>query len=513
MRSLICGAFLLASSLATAAGSAMPRVTLDYCTVEAAIGNDTLGFYRYQNIRFAAPVTGDRRFAKPELPLVETEINYGDIVSESIDCSTSEDCLFLDVWTPANSTSKKLPVLMYVYGGGFTGGSKIQSTPEGLFDLSKDFIFVAANYRLGVTGLLNGPSFQHEGGAANAAVWDVTQALEWVQKYIHAFGGDPSAVTLSGFSAGASQVMFQITRFSGRAPQLFKQAYIMSPGYVPGAGHHQAEDYYQNVSTAVGCPGGDIGCLRAVNFTTLMTIGSEVASNYSYQLQPRADGAIVADTYEAQLYQKNFNFSGPLVISHERHEENSQNSSTVTSEADIAAELQMYFPSITDDVIEEILKLYPAHRYPAAGYRLADIRQGFDMTGKNLALTQALHNETWNAIVNLGDATHGTDQYYYWYSTYSTVPSNGLTSSTSTSVNVTIARGWLMLFDSQRTMQKYLLSFVLTSNPNTLWPQDKIYWPKYGNMTNTLSFNTTMSVTTDDLANDKSLFWNKVLWY
>lgn len=65
----------------------------------------------------------------------------------------------------------------------------------------------------------------------------------------------------------------------------------------------------------------------------------------------------------------------------------------------------------------------------------------------------------------------------------------------------------------QRTMQKYLLSFVLTGNPNTLWPNDKIYWPKYGNATNTINFNTTMSITFDDLANDKSLFWNKALWY
>lgn len=62
-------------------------------------------------------------------------------------------------------------------------------------------------------------------------------------------------------------------------------------------------------------------------------------------------------------------------------------------------------------------------------------------------------------------------------------------------------------------MQKYLLSFVLTGNPNTLWPNDKIYWPKYGNATNTINFNTTMSITFDDLANDKSLFRNKALWY
>ncbi|KAL4923081.1 uncharacterized protein BDV17DRAFT_296689 [Aspergillus undulatus] len=272
----------------------------------------------------------------------------------------------------------------------------------------------------------------------------------------------------------------------------------MSPGYVPVPAKSDDQSYWQNVSTALGCSAGDIMCMRSVNFTTLMTAGSEVASNYSYQLQPRVDGEIIADTYEAQLYQKRFNFSGLVVISHERHEENSQNPSTVTTEADIVAELQLYFPAITKDVIDEILRLYPASHYASAGYRLADIRQGFDMTGKNLALTQAMHNETWNAIVNLEEATHGPDQYYYWYSTCSTVPANGLTSTTSTSVNAAVAR----------TMQKYL-----TGNPNTLWPEDKIYWPKYGNLTNTISFNNTLSLTVDELANDKSLFWNKVLWY
>ncbi|KAJ5720187.1 esterase [Penicillium malachiteum] len=479
----------------------MPSVVLDYCTVAAAIGNETLGFYRYQNIRYAAVPTGDLRFAAPQWPPKEDEVNRGHLVSEAVDCSTSEDCLYLDVWAPANSTGKKLPVLVYVFGGGFTAGSKIQSTPEGLFDLSKEFIFVAFNYRLGFSGLANGPTFLHEGGTSNTAVWDVAHGFSWVRKYISAFGGDPNAVTASGFSAGGSQVMFQMTRFNGRAEQLFDQAYIMSPGYVPGAGHHQAEAYWQNVSSIVGCDAADMSCMRKVNFTILQDKASDAASTFNYQLQPRVDGDLISDTYEAQLYQKRFNFTGPVVISHERHEENSQNTTGVNTEADIVAELRMYFPAITNDVITEILKLYPASHYESAGLRLSDIRQSFDLTGKDLALTQALHNQTWNAMVNLGDATHGTDQYYYWYSTYSTVPANGL--ATSENVNVTIAR----------TMQKYLLSFVLTGNPNTLWAKDKIFWPKYGNLTNTLNLNTTMNIITDDLANDRSLFWNKALWY
>lgn len=177
-------------TIAASENSTMPSVTLDYCTVVAANGNDSLGYYKYQNIRYAAAPTGSLRFAQPEWPPVETSINYGDQASESVACATSEDCLFLDVWAPANSTGKNLPVLVHVYGGHFITGSKIQATPEGLYDLSKDFIFVAFNYRLGFSGMANGPSLLHQGGTSNPGVWDVTHGLEWVQKYISAFGGD-----------------------------------------------------------------------------------------------------------------------------------------------------------------------------------------------------------------------------------------------------------------------------------------------------------------------------------
>ncbi len=201
----------LAASLASAANSTMPTVTLDYCTIQAAAANTTVGYYKYQNIRFAAVPTGDLRWAEPQWPPVETEINTGNLADADVDCSSTEDCLYMDIWAPANSTEKKLPVLVWTYGGGFTGGSKTDSTPEGLFDLSTDFIFVAYNYRLGITGIANGITFTHTGGIANTGIYDVTQAFQWVKKYIGNFGGDPEAITAVGFSAGASHPLFQMT--------------------------------------------------------------------------------------------------------------------------------------------------------------------------------------------------------------------------------------------------------------------------------------------------------------
>ncbi|KAL4144999.1 hypothetical protein PRNP1_012673 [Phytophthora ramorum] len=533
-----------ATTTSTSSGSSsLPTIELDYTTVQAVGGNTTVGYYKYQNIRFAKVPTGDLRFAAPEWPDVETETNTGtNLADADVDCSSDEDCLYLDVWAPADAAGRNLPVVVWTYGGGFTGGSKSQNTPEGLFDLSTDFIFVAYNYRLGITGLATGPTYQHEGGDANLCVWDSTHAFEWVQKYIGSFGGNPDDVTAMGFSAGGSQVLFQMTRFGGNAPQLFHKAYVMSPGYVPGAGHHHGEQFWQNVSSAVGCEGGHLDCMRQVDFTNLTDATNDAVDEYTYQMQPRVDGFIVPDTYEANLYQGHFNFSGPCVISHEQHEANSQAYSGVDSQEDVSTYLRIFFPAITDDVVEELLELYPEDDYESAGLRFADMKQSFDLTGKNLALTHALKNQTWNAEVALSTATHGTDQSYYWYSTYtlSTSSDSTTTSTTASSGASTTSVGDASstgMTDGSSTggpggaggmggsssvdatvavmMQKYLLSFVLTGNPNTMWADDKIYWPQYNESSvgSQIVFNDTFTIGDDDLANAKSLFWNKALWY
>lgn len=216
--------------------------------------------------------------------------------------------------------------------------------------------------------------------------------------------------------------LFQITRYGGRNDQLFQKAYLTSPGFVPGAGHHHGEQFYQNVSTSVGCDGGSLKCLRSVNFTTLQTAGSDVADEWTFQFQPRVDGGFVSDTYEANLYQRRFNFTGPMVISHEQHEANSSPWSGVDSAADIPTTLRTFFPSITDDDISELLVLYPEDDFTSAGLRFSSMKQDLDLTAHNFALTEALGNNTWGAEVKLSPATHGTDQSYYCESSQLLLP-------------------------------------------------------------------------------------------
>ncbi|TGO14347.1 hypothetical protein BTUL_0054g00150 [Botrytis tulipae] len=509
-----------AAAVANAANTtvtSMPSVTLDYSTIVATAGSESIGYYKYQNIRYAAVPTGDLRFAKPQWPPVETVVNDGTLAPENVDCATYEDCLYLDVWAPANSANKSLPVVVWSHGGRFIFGSKTAVTPEALFALSKDFIFVAYNYRLGMTGLATGPTLNHEGGTSNALVWDSAHAFDWVKKYISHWGGNPEEIVAVGFSAGASQDLFQITKFAGRAEQTFARAYLMSPGYVPGAGHQNAEAFYQNVSSSVGCSGGSLKCLRSVNFTTLQTAATNMVANYTYQFQPRVDGDFISDTYESQLYQKRFNFTGPLVITHELHEINKKLPAGVNTSSDIAPHLRLYFPSITDDIANEIQDLYPSADYTSEGLRFADMDQDFELVAHNYALTEALNNQTWNAMVALGVATHGMDQNYYWYSNFTLVETNTTTTTTTTAAGAGIVTTTDIDFSVALKMQKYLVSFILTGDPNKMWPEDKLYWPLHGGNASSpgqeLVFNDTMYIQDDILASEKSVFWNKALWY
>jgi len=188
-------------------------VTLDYSKIIPVSGNASVGYYKFQNIRYAAVPTGSNRFAAPSWPTKEISINNGSLAASNVDCKSAEDCLFCDVWAPAKAftSSTKYPVLQWYWGGGYVNGGKENNSPEGLFNLTTDFVFVSCNHRLGITGLGNGPTFTHQGGSTNAAVRDAEHAFLWTKKYISAFGGDPNQVTASGFSSGGSQVLWQLT--------------------------------------------------------------------------------------------------------------------------------------------------------------------------------------------------------------------------------------------------------------------------------------------------------------
>lgn len=355
----VSSALFLVTVWASVIQAVCPTIQLDYSTILPSAGNSSVGFCKYQNIRYAAIPAGPLRWAKPQWPPTEHQINTGNLAQPNVSCATTEDCLFMDIWIPSNQTGKPLAVMVWQHGGGFNIGSKAQqaatqTTPEGLFGLSSDFIFVSFNYRLGIAGLATGPSFNHQGGISNAGLWDTEHGFRWIQRYIGAFGGDSGRVTAVGHSAGASSVLFMMTRFAGHAEQLFSRAFIQSPGYFAGAGHWSAEQFWLNVSATARCPGGNISCMRAVPFQQLNRAASTATRASGYVMQPKVDGNFVADTYEAQFYQRNFNFSGEFVITHHQHEGNSVPYQGIGTEREFREYLRQVFPCMTEEAMDVV---------------------------------------------------------------------------------------------------------------------------------------------------------------
>ncbi|XP_018536670.2 cholinesterase [Lates calcarifer] len=139
----------------------------------------------------------------------------------------SEDCLYLNVWTPTvDKTNPPLPVMVWIYGGGFTGGTASLDLYDGRFlTQTENVIVVSMNYRIGAFGFLSLPDNKNVPG--NAGLKDQQLALKWVSKNIAAFGGDPSQVTIFGESAGSGSVGFQV--LSPGSQEYFQRA-IMESG-------------------------------------------------------------------------------------------------------------------------------------------------------------------------------------------------------------------------------------------------------------------------------------------
>jgi para-nitrobenzyl esterase len=175
----------------------------------------------YRGIPFAAPPVGDLRWKPPQPAKNWTGVRQGDkfgpqcmqrrVFSDMVFRASgmSEDCLYLNVWTPAKSASERLPVLVYFYGGGYTAGDGSEPRYDGESMARKGIVALTVNYRLNVFGFFAHPELTKESpqhAAGNYALLDSWAALRWVQDNIAAFGGDPKKVTIAGESAGSISV-------------------------------------------------------------------------------------------------------------------------------------------------------------------------------------------------------------------------------------------------------------------------------------------------------------------
>jgi para-nitrobenzyl esterase len=198
-----------------------PQVKTELGLVEGAAGSGAqAGIRAFKGIPYAAPPVGELRWQPPRPAAawegVRKATTFGprclqgrifdDIVFRD---EPSEDCLYLNVWTPAKAADERLPVMVWIHGGGFQNGSGSEPRQDGERLAGKGVVVVSFNYRLGVFGFFAHPELTKEsrgGGSGNYGLFDQVAALQWVRKNIAAFGGDPGNVTIFGESAGSFSV-------------------------------------------------------------------------------------------------------------------------------------------------------------------------------------------------------------------------------------------------------------------------------------------------------------------
>lgn len=201
-----------------------PRIKIANGMIEG-IQDTATKLQEYFGIPFAKPPVGDLRWKAPQ-PLdnwngvlmtkkfgprpMQTNV-FGDMHFRSD--SMSENCLYLNVWTPDNKGTKGLPVLLYFYGGGFVAGSSDEPRYDGASLAQKGIVVVTANYRLNIFGFFADPELTAESpykASGNYGLLDQNAALKWVHQNIAAFGGNPNKITIGGESAGSISVSEQM---------------------------------------------------------------------------------------------------------------------------------------------------------------------------------------------------------------------------------------------------------------------------------------------------------------
>ncbi|KAJ7441726.1 Alpha/Beta hydrolase protein [Mycena latifolia] len=220
--------------------------------------------------------------------------------------SISEDCLTLDIVKPAASDSRsKLPVFVWIFGGGFEIGNSrdqdVSSLAERSIETSEPVIIVAPNYRVTAFGFLGGQEVD-AAGISNLGLRDQIYALEWVKKHISAFGGDPNRVVIGGPSAGAISTSLLILSNKQNSNALFRGAFMVSGSPITSPSVADGQAAYDSLVVANNCTASPdtLDCLRRVPFDSLMATVNKTPDIFSYGgleffWRPRIDGDVIMD--------------------------------------------------------------------------------------------------------------------------------------------------------------------------------------------------------------------------
>ncbi len=346
---------------------AQDQVKISNGTLEGTTNTST-GIHSFKGIPFAAPPVGDLRWKEPQPVQNWKGIRkadhfgnnamqknvFGDMMFRS--AGMSEDCLYLNVWTPAKSSKEKLPVLVYFYGGGFVAGDGSESRYDGESMAQKGIVTLTVNYRLGVFGFLSHPELTAESphhASGDYGLLDQYAALEWVKKNIAAFGGDPDKVTIAGESAGSIAVCAQMA--SPLSKNLIAGAIGESGGMInPTLPAIPLADGEKNgVAFAQKVNATSLAALRAIPADQLLELASKQGNP---PMSPTVDGYFLTKT-PAEVFAAGEQAKVPLLVG--------WNSAEVPYQALMWGDLptpENYLKklkSLYNDKADEVLKLYP----------------------------------------------------------------------------------------------------------------------------------------------------------
>jgi para-nitrobenzyl esterase len=252
----------------------------------------------FRGIRYAEPPVGPFRWKPPQRlasrpAIIDATVFGPDAPQEALNTGfagtrsdgQSEDCLSLNIWSPTRA--KQLPVMVWIHGGGFVGGSGSNITFDGRRLAALGIVVVTINYRCGVFGYLCHPELAAQSGrgvSGNYGLLDQLAALKWVRDHIADFGGDPGNVTAFGESAGATSISHLLT--SPLARGLIDKAILQSPGPMRGlAPHAEAAER--------GAALGALETLRSLSAAELVVLNDRLISGFRKVVGPRALGPVL----------------------------------------------------------------------------------------------------------------------------------------------------------------------------------------------------------------------------
>ncbi|MDR2809935.1 MAG: carboxylesterase family protein [Tannerellaceae bacterium] len=369
----------------TAFSFSCSKASLDVVRVEGGQVEGVVeeGIRVFRGIPFAAPPVGDLRWKAPQPVLPWDGILQADKfaaacpqmgfpVPNAPKLETSEDCLYLNVWTPAQKAGEKLPVMVWIYGGGFAMGATSSPIYSGEQLAKMGVIVVSVAYRVGPLGFLAHPELSAESAnhvSGNYGLLDQIAGLRWVQNNIAAFGGDPAKVTIFGESAGAISV--SILCASPLCKGLFSGAISESGGSFGPVREERGSDGIQPLAAAERTGMGFAERMGAQSIAELRKVSpDEWQQDPGAQMGgfwPNVDGYVIADD-QYKLYEQG-RFNDINVVIGTNSDEGSMFSRPAASVEEYQQGVRERFGLFAD----RILEAYPAGTIEETYYSASDI--------------------------------------------------------------------------------------------------------------------------------------------